>query len=150
MVGPVGALLRHLVGAATALLGPALLAGSVTAGTALRIVGAGFTLVMTPLGIGVMVRTRRERADNRSLDRSGSAATAEVIALTTIPWDGEVDGVRLRVRISGPGFRPFEAAWDRSAHSGLRVGRLLPATVDPVDGRFRVRIPARPRRRAPR
>ncbi|WP_405866233.1 MULTISPECIES: hypothetical protein [unclassified Streptomyces] len=56
-------------------------------------------------------------------------------------WDdGEDVGVTAGLRVSGPGFREFEATWKRSHHVTLRVGLRLTAVVDPSSGRFRVEI----------
>ncbi|MET8357408.1 hypothetical protein [Micromonospora sp. NPDC005171] len=144
-VGPIGALLSRFVFLAICLPGPVLLAAAVTldpppsstdfwgllaGGVLATAVGVGFGV----FGWRVVARSRR---DTRRLAAAGVAATAEVLAVAN-HLDGENPGLELRLRISGPGFTPFEVDTIRPDDSSLVPGAVLAAVVDPADRLFAI------------
>ncbi|MFI6159758.1 MULTISPECIES: hypothetical protein [Micromonospora] len=144
-IGPIGALLCRLVFLAICLPGPALLVAGLTmdpppspkdfwgmlAGDVfMTIVCVGFGV----FGLRVVARSRR---DARQLSAAGVAATAEVLTVAD-RVDGEDPGLTLRLRISGPGFAPFEADVNHPVDPALVPGATLPATVDPADRLFSI------------
>lgn len=136
-VGPVDAFALYGSAVVMCLCGPVMLGATVLADAGLTVMGIVFTAVFVPVGLGLWAHTTTEREHNRRLDAVGVPATAEITQLTD--WDdGEEAGVVLGLRVSGPGFRTFEASWRRSADDALWVGLRLTAVVDPSGGRFRV------------
>ncbi|WP_125263734.1 hypothetical protein [Streptomyces alboflavus] len=56
-------------------------------------------------------------------------------------WDsGDDAGAVVVLRLSGPGFRAFEATWKRSPHPALCLGLRLAAVVDPSEGLYRAEL----------
>ncbi|MBB5873541.1 hypothetical protein F4553_006975 [Allocatelliglobosispora scoriae] len=107
----------------------------------------GFLLlaIFVPLGIVFARDTTLTRQRWRRLDTVGVPAIAEILEITTIILD-ETDGTRLRLRISGPGFTPFEASLEcEYRRPMLQVGDRLNAVVDPSDQLFAVLAAPRPR-----
>lgn len=144
-IGPVGALLCRLVFVAICLPGPVLLAADVTGDLAVStgerwgtVAGGVFTTIVG-VGFGVFGWrvVDRSRRDARQLDATGVAATAEVLTVAH-HLGGEDPGLALRLRISGPGFAPFEADTVRPVDPGLVPGRQLTAVVDPASRLYRV------------
>ncbi|GAB2921118.1 hypothetical protein [Streptomyces mayteni] len=136
-VGTFDALFLYSTAAGLCLCGPVMLGFSPFAGAGLLLAGSLCTVLCLPLGLGLWFHTTFERENNRRLDASGVAATAEVTSLTD--WDdGESAGLTVGLRVSGPGFRTFETTWKRSSHPALRVGLRLTAVVDPSGNLFRV------------
>ncbi|MER6133042.1 hypothetical protein [Streptomyces sp. NPDC001815] len=137
MVGPWAAAWMYLLLVTFGLLGPFLMVLGDFADQALVITGAVCTVVLVPLGLAAGLAVAVERRHNRRLDTLGVPATAEITELTE--WDtGDDGGAVVVLRVSGPGFRTFEATWKRSPHPALRVGLRLDAVVDPSANLFRV------------
>jgi len=121
------------------LCGPVMLACTYFAGAPLLLGGVLCTVLCAPLGLGLFFHSQVEKENNRRLDAFGVQATAEVTAVT--PWvDADDCGTAADLRVSGAGFRTFEATWRRAPHSAQRVGLRLDAVVDPVRGLFRVEL----------
>ncbi|MEW1698070.1 hypothetical protein ACIQCR_24110 [Streptomyces sp. NPDC093249] len=138
-VGPGGAAFLYGSAATLCLCGPLTLGAVLVAGPELLLMGIVFTVVLLPLGLALGGHTAAEREAGRRLDAQGIPATAEVTGLTA--WeDGEDSGADVGLRISGPGFPPFETTWRRSSPCSLRVGLRLPAVVDPPHATYRVEI----------
>lgn len=138
-MGLYGAAVLYSTALGMCVCGPVMLGFTVFADAPLLLGGILSTPICTPLGIGLWAHASLERADNRRLDTVGVVATAEVTDLTA--WnDGDDAGVTVALRVSGPGFRTFEATWKRSRHPALRVGLRLTAVVDPHDNLFRVSL----------
>lgn len=138
-IGLYATLVLYSTAVGMCMCGPVMLAFTVFADAPLLLGGVLSTLLCTPLGIGLWAHVSVERSNNRRLDAVGVAATAEVTDLTA--WDdGDDAGVRVGLRISGPGFPTFETTWKRSTHPALRVGLRLTALVDPADNLFRVQL----------
>ncbi|MFH9316860.1 hypothetical protein ACH4LO_17670 [Streptomyces anulatus] len=136
-VGPWAAAWVYLFLVALGLLGPFLMVLGVFIGQGVVVTGMVCTVILVPLGFVVGLTVAAERRHNRRLDAFGVPATAEITELTE--WGTEDDGGAVVVlRISGPGFRTFEATWRRSQHPALRVGLRLDAVVDPSGNLFRV------------
>lgn len=144
-IGPLGALLCRLVFVAICLPGPILLAADVTGNLPLStgerrgtVAGGVFTTIVG-FGFGVFGWrvVDRSRRDARRLDATGVAATAEILTVAH-HLGGEDPGLDLHVRISGPGFAPFEADTVRPDDPGLVPGRQLTAVVDPTSRLYRV------------
>ncbi|RAO55071.1 hypothetical protein LUPAC06_04373 [Micromonospora saelicesensis] len=96
-------------------------------------------VLATAIGVGFGVFgwrvVGRSRGDARRLAAAGVAATAEILAVAN-HLDGENPGLELRLRISGPGFTPFEADTIRTDDPALVPGAVLAAVVDPADRLF--------------
>ncbi|MFJ8134429.1 hypothetical protein [Streptomyces sp. NPDC096013] len=128
----------YVTAATITLCGPVMLGFAVLTDAELMVIGAVFTIVFVPVGLGLWGNTVVGREHNRRLDAVGIPATAEITDLTDVDWSGEESGVEVGLRVSGPGLRTFETTWRRTHHPGLRVGRRLDAVVDLSGGRFRV------------
>ena len=121
------------------LCGPVMLACTYFAGAPLLLGGVLCTVLCAPLGLGLFFHAKVEKEKNRHLDVVGVPATAEILAMNH--WEDADDcGTAADLRVSGPGFRTFEATWRRAPHSAQRVGLRLDAVVDPVRGLFRVEL----------
>ncbi|WP_431928780.1 hypothetical protein [Micromonospora wenchangensis] len=144
-IGPVGALLCRLIFVAICLPGPVLLAADVTGdlpvspGERWGLVAGGVFTTIVGVGFGVFGWrvVDRSRSDARRLDATGVAATAEILTVAH-HLGGESPELDLHLRISGPGFAPFEADTVRPDDPGLVPGRLLTAVVDPASRLYRV------------
>ncbi|MFI5881091.1 hypothetical protein [Streptomyces sp. NPDC051554] len=139
-VGPGDAVFLYAISAVMVLCGPVMLGLAVFTGADLMVMGAVFTVVFVPVGLGFWGNTAVGREESRRLDAVGVPAIAEITDLTDFDWDGESSGVEVGLRVSGPELRTFEATWRRTYHPGLRVGRRLAAVVDASGGRFRVEL----------
>ncbi|WP_405975857.1 hypothetical protein OG496_50975 [Streptomyces sp. NBC_00988] len=139
-VGPGDAAFLYAISAVMVLCGPVMLGLAVFTGADLMVMGAVFTVVFVPVGLGFWGNTAVGREESRRLDAVGVPAIAEITDLTDFDWDGESSGVEVGLRVSGPELRTFEATWRRTYHPGLRVGRRLAAVVDASGGRFRVEL----------
>ncbi|GHC73123.1 hypothetical protein [Streptomyces flavofungini] len=138
-IGRWSAVWLYAVVAGLCLAGPFLLGLTLVAGKGVLAVGIVCTVVLVPVGLLVWVTVAAERKHNRRLDAVGVPAVAEVIGLTE--WDsGDDAGAVVVLRLSGPGFRAFEATWKRSPHPALRVGLRLDAVVDPAERLYRVEL----------
>ncbi|WP_112237376.1 hypothetical protein [Kribbella monticola] len=82
--------------------------------------------------------TRQGRLDTKRLDALGYPATAEILSVESKSW-GEMDGVELRLRISGHGFETFETTfgWKYARH--YEVGARLAVLVEPSARIFEVK-----------
>ncbi|MGW3645933.1 hypothetical protein [Streptomyces sp. NPDC000878] len=121
------------------LCGPVMLACTYFAGAPLLLGGVLCTVLCAPLGLGLFFHAQVEKENNRRLDAFGVQATAEVTEVT--PWeDADDSGTAVGLRVSGPGFRTFEATWRRAPHSAQRVGLRLDAVVDRAHGLFRIEV----------
>lgn len=142
-IGPIGALLCRVMFLAICLPGPVLLFVAVSQGPSLSaadfwgllagdllttIAGGGFGV----WGLRLVTRSRR---DARRLAATGVAATAEILAVAN-HLGGEDSGLKLRLRISGPGFATFEAETIRADDPALMPGAFLAAVVDPEERVF--------------
>ncbi|GHJ12718.1 hypothetical protein [Micromonospora sp. AKA38] len=145
-IGPVGALLCRVMFLAICLAGPVLLVPVVSQSQNLSTVDfwgllAG-DLLMTVVGVGFGVwglrLVTRSRRDMRRLAAAGVAATAEVLTVAN-NLGGEEPGLRLRLRISGPGFTTFEVEAVRPDDPALVPGALLAVVVDPAERVFSFR-----------
>ncbi len=144
-IGPIGALLCRVLFVAICLPGPIMLSDAVSqdpwrspahfwgmlAGDVLAtVVGGGFAVV----GWRLVTRSRR---DARRLAVAGVAATAEILAVAN-HLSGEESGLKLHLRINGPGFATFDAETIRAQDPALVPGVLLAAIVDPEERVFSV------------
>ncbi|MFF3853190.1 hypothetical protein [Micromonospora sp. NPDC002575] len=144
-LGPISALLCRLVFLAICLPGPVLLVAAVTldpprSPTDFWGLLAGGALI-TPIGVGFGVfgwrLVSRSRHDARRLSAFGVPATAQILAVSN-NLGGEDPGLKLRLRISGPGFVTFEADTVRGDDPALVPGASLAAVVDPADRLFSI------------
>jgi hypothetical protein len=101
------------------------------------IVGTVLTVGAIPLGLLVWRTGSRPVADTRRLDRVGVPATVEILAVCDADLSG-LPGIELRLRVSGPGFQPFEVTVECRDEAELRVGARLAARVDPADRLFMI------------
>jgi hypothetical protein len=96
--------------------------------------------VTTAFGVPLAVVLWREAAqrklDTERLGRAGVPATAEIVSVEVVAGDEHPDEARLRLRVSGPGVPPFEAAYRCLDRPSLLVGAQLDAVVDPSDNLF--------------
>lgn len=148
-MGRVHAVLANTVGAV-------LLAGGAT-GAVLFTVGAAtgaettvdavvfgavalFAALVGWVGLGTLIHNRDVRAATRRLAATGVDAAAEVIAIgpEEVTPDGLSTQHELLLRLTGPGFAPFEARTTEpdDRFPGLVVGSRLAAVVDPVRREF--------------
>lgn len=125
------------------LLGPALLVAVavldveipwwallLTAVTALGLMFFAFTLWLT---------YKHGRRDTRLIDASGVPATAEILSVGNARW-AEQEGVRLGLRITGPGFEPFETTFEWKNNREFAVGGRLAVLVEPTARLFEVKV----------
>ncbi|MFC9758844.1 hypothetical protein [Streptomyces sp. NPDC056921] len=97
------------------------------------LVAAAFALAM------VVLFLRDNRRATAELAAVGVDAEALVLSAVFSPLGGEErPDVRLHVRISGPGFEPFETDNTVEAHlyPGVTEGAVLPARVTPANLNF--------------
>lgn len=142
-IGPVGALLCRVLFLAICLAGPAMLVPVVWHSPNLSTVDfwglLGGDLLMTVVGVGFggwgLRLVTRSRRDMRLLAATGVAATAEVLTVAN-NLGGEEPGLRLRLRISGPGFAAFEVEAVRADDPALVPGAILAVVVDPAERVF--------------
>ena len=78
------------------------------------------------------ISIRRDQQRANRLATSGISASAQVLASQ---WCivNEENGVALTLRITGPGFEPFQTVHRTELKPGQEVGARLPALVDPTD-----------------
>jgi hypothetical protein len=143
--GPAGQLLTYASELAMCLIGPFMLvaalfiADDLGAGERWGLAAGG--VLGTGIGVASAVSVRRansrSRRDTDRLNAIGVAATAEITAIAPATL-GREPGVALTLRISGPGFEPFEVTSECRNHSSLRVGAQLAAVVDPADRLFAI------------
>lgn len=100
---------------ALGLSGPFLMVLGVLAGRGLVVTGMVCTVALVPLGFVVGLTVAAERRHNRRLDAFGVPAVAEITELTEGDT-GDDGGAVVVLRVSGLGFRTFEATWKRSQH----------------------------------
>ncbi|ALG13035.1 hypothetical protein [Kibdelosporangium phytohabitans] len=105
--------------------------------TVFVIVNVVVMIIMIPLGLPIWRTASQVGADQRRLDRVGLPAVAEVLASDDTDLDGMV-ALRLRLRLSGDGFDPFEATVRCGYEDGLTAGARFNAKVDPSDQLFMI------------
>ncbi|MEV8376530.1 hypothetical protein AB0P21_27550 [Kribbella sp. NPDC056861] len=141
-VGAVGYFVLSLVCLVLAVSGPALV-------VALIVLDADFPWWAMLLTVVVAVflvffaftlwRTYHHgRRDTKLIEASGLPATAEILSVGTTSW-GEGEGVRLGLRISGPGFETFEAPFEWKHTDHFEVGGRLAVLVEPTARLYLVR-----------
>lgn len=112
--------------------------------------GAGLALAaafIACVGLSTILSAREDRRATLQLAALGVEATALVLAVASAPpTNDDYHQVRLRMRISGPGFEPFECGNDVPAYrfGSATRGTVLPARVNPVTRAFTIERPAAP------
>ncbi|WP_330242498.1 hypothetical protein [Streptomyces sp. NBC_00525] len=99
------------------------------------------------IGLSTVVAARMEREATLRLAGAGVEASALVLAVASAPPTNDYHHqVRLTLRISGPGFVPFECATEVLRHrfGGAAQGTMLSARVDPVTRAFTIERPRPP------
>lgn len=99
--------------------------------------GIAILLTVGLFSLATMVSTMRMQRRVRRLRGEGREATAEVIASRSVSL-GEESGVEVRLRISGEGFPPFEAAHRGSDGAIEKLGARFPVVVDPRDRAYMI------------
>ncbi|MFJ4716801.1 hypothetical protein [Streptomyces sp. NPDC088785] len=113
-------------------------------------VGAGLALAaayVAAVGWSTVLSAREERRATLRLAALGVDATALVLTVAPAPpTNDEHPQIRLLMRVSGPGFEPFECGSDvpRFRLGGVTPGTPLPARVDPLTRAFTVGRPPAP------
>lgn len=98
-------------------------------------------------GFGTVVNAREERRATLRLAAVGVEATALVLTVASAPpSNDDSPQVRLVMRISGPGFEPFDSTNDVPSYRFGRAaqGAVLRARVDPATRAFTVERPPAP------
>ncbi|WP_432052688.1 hypothetical protein [Streptomyces xiamenensis] len=99
-----------------------------------------FGALVAYVGLGTLLHNRDQRRSTRRLATQGVDGAAEVIAIGTeeITPDGLSTQHALRLRVTGPGFEPFEASsTEPDGHfPGLVVGSRLAVVVHPPSREF--------------
>ncbi|MFG1807604.1 hypothetical protein [Streptomyces sp. NPDC049040] len=112
--------------------------------------GAGFALAaafIACVGLSTVLGARAERRATLQLAALGVDATALVLAVASAPPTNDYSHqVRLLMRISGPGFEPFECANEvpKYRFGSATQGTVLPARVNPVSRAFTIDRPPAP------
>ncbi|MEV0748897.1 hypothetical protein OG345_39515 [Streptomyces sp. NBC_01220] len=113
--------------------------------------GAGLALAaafIAVVGLSTISSARAERRATLQLAAFGVDATALVLAVASAPpTNDNYDQVRLLIRVSGPGFEPFESGNEvpKYRFGSATQGTVLPARVNPATLAFTIeRPPARP------
>ncbi|WNI27365.1 hypothetical protein [Streptomyces sp. ITFR-6] len=99
------------------------------------------------VGLSTILSAREERRATLQLAAFGVQATALVLAVASAPpTNDDHHQVRLLMRISGPGFEPFECGSEVPAYrfGSTTRGTVLPARVNPVTRAFTIERPAAP------
>ncbi|MFJ9138807.1 hypothetical protein OG458_05885 [Streptomyces sp. NBC_01281] len=113
-------------------------------------VGAGLALAaafVACVGLSTLLSAREERRATLRLAALGVDATALVLAVASAPPTNDYyDQVRLLMRISGPGFEPFECSNEVPNYrfGSATQGTVLSARVDPVTRAFTIERPPAP------
>ncbi|MEV0644798.1 hypothetical protein AB0I28_06005 [Phytomonospora sp. NPDC050363] len=132
--GPIGSLFVYLCCLLMIGAGPALVVLALNAGEGERLpawIGAMVVLlIILPSGLWFGASTAVARHRQRRLDIAGLPAVAEIIAVEDKDIDGE-SGVKVTLRLTGPGFEPFDAVVGCRPEDVLVVGGHLHALVDP-------------------
>ncbi|WP_405658549.1 hypothetical protein OG379_01925 [Streptomyces sp. NBC_01166] len=117
--------------------------------------GAGLALAaafIACVGLSTILGARAERRATLQLAALGVDATALVLAVASAPpTNDNCYQVRLLMRISGPGFEPFECGSEvpKYRFGSATQGTVLPARVNPATRAFTIeRPPASPARAA--
>ncbi|MFG3167917.1 hypothetical protein [Streptomyces sp. NPDC048200] len=119
-------------------------------GTGWAWVGAGLALAaafVACVGLSTLLSAREERRATLQLAALGVDATALVLAVASAPpTNDHYDQVRLLMRISGPGFEPFECSNEVPNYrfGSATQGTVLAARVDPVTRAFTIERPPAP------
>ncbi|MBC3989903.1 hypothetical protein H8N00_13655 [Streptomyces sp. AC563] len=117
--------------------------------------GAGLALLaafVASVGWSTAVSARAERRATLQLAAHGVDASALVLAVASAPPTNDHHfQVRLLMRVSGPGFAPFEYGVEvlRYQFGGAARGTVLPARVNPVTRVFTIDRPPAPPTPAP-
>lgn len=112
--------------------------------------GAGLALAaafVAVVGLSTLLHARAERRATLQLAALGVDGTALVLAVASAPpTNDDSEQVRLLMRVSGPGFDPFECGSEVPKYRFGRAtqGTVLPARVDPVTRAFTVERPPAP------
>lgn len=112
--------------------------------------GAGLALAaafVACVGLSTILSARAERRATLQLAALGVEATALVLAVASAPpANDDSYQVRLLMRISGPGFEPFECANEvpKYRFGSATQGTVLPARVNPVTRAFTIERPPAP------
>ncbi|WP_406460679.1 hypothetical protein OHB07_02670 [Streptomyces sp. NBC_00111] len=99
------------------------------------------------MGLSTLLFARTERRATLQLAARGVDATALVLAVASAPpTNDDYHQVRLLMRVSGPGFEPFECGNEVPTYrfGGATSGTVLPARVDPVTRTFTIERPPAP------
>uniref|UniRef100_A0AAU2VH47 Uncharacterized protein n=1 Tax=Streptomyces sp. NBC_00008 TaxID=2903610 RepID=A0AAU2VH47_9ACTN len=113
--------------------------------------GAGLALAaafIAGVGLSTISSARAERRATLQLAAFGVDATALVLAVASAPpTNDNYDQVRLQLRISGPGFGPFECGNEvpKYPFGSATQGTVLPARVNPATRVFTIERPPAPR-----
>ncbi|MEV0848894.1 hypothetical protein AB0J21_23995 [Streptomyces sp. NPDC049954] len=113
-------------------------------------VGAGLALAaafVACVGLFTLLSAHAERRATLQLAALGVDATALVLAVASAPpTNDEHQQVRLLMRVSGPGFEPFECGSEvpKYRFGGATQGTVLPARVNPVTRAFTIGRPPVP------
>ncbi|MFJ7301043.1 hypothetical protein [Streptomyces sp. NPDC099088] len=112
--------------------------------------GAGLALAaafIACVGLSTLLSAREDRRATLRLAALGVDATALVLAVASAPpTNDHYDQVRLLIRISGPGFEPFECSDEVPDYrfGSATQGTVLSARVDPVTRAFTIERPPGP------
>ncbi|MEV0578071.1 hypothetical protein [Streptomyces sp. NPDC050392] len=112
--------------------------------------GAGLALAaafVACVGMSTILSAREERRATLQLAALGVDATALVLAIASAPpTNDDHYQVRLLMRISGPGFEPFECANEvlKYRFGSATQGTVLPARVNPATRAFTIERPPAP------
>ncbi|WP_405585386.1 hypothetical protein [Streptomyces sp. NBC_01190] len=112
--------------------------------------GAGLALAaafVACVGLSTILSAREERRATLQLAALGVDATALVLAVASAPpTNDDYHQVRLLMRVSGPGFEPFECGDHVPTYrfGSATQGTVLPARVNPVTRAFTIERPPAP------
>jgi len=143
VTGRFGRFLLRALSVVNALIGPAAWTGVVFSDEdtgVVVVVATVLTVFGVPFAVHLWRDADRHAVDTERLRVAGVPATAEIVTLAVITHDGhdQADEVKLGLRVSGAGVRPFEAVYLCPHDRSFRVGLRLDAVVDPSDNLFTV------------
>ncbi|MFI6866639.1 hypothetical protein [Nocardia sp. NPDC050406] len=133
-IGPVGGAFCYAV--AVALLGAGPLCALLDKSWFAGVIPGIFTF---PIGVALVAHTVMWRSQARQL-AGGAEAIAEILSVDRIRPTGEGDETaELTIRLSGPGFEPYDAPCELPVRSRpFAVGDRFDAVVDPDDHTFAI------------
>ncbi|WNI20444.1 hypothetical protein [Streptomyces sp. ITFR-16] len=112
--------------------------------------GAGLALAaafVACVGLSTMLSAREDRRATLQLAALGVDTTALVLAVASAPpTNDNYNQVRLLMRVSGPGFEPFECGNEvpKYRFGSAAQGTVLPARVNPRTRAFTIEPPPAP------